>query len=70
MADTAYEAFCTRLIGCVVEERPRGAEGPFRRATVTASRCITPLRLRMHTLVHVDGREIEVVEVVPHFGSA
>ncbi|KAL1525929.1 hypothetical protein AB1Y20_020755 [Prymnesium parvum] len=61
VSDTAYEAFCTRLIGCVVEERPRGSEGPFRRATVSATRTVPPLKLRLHTLLHEDGRQVDVV---------
>ena len=63
IADTAYEAFCTRLIGCVVEDRPRAAanDAPFRRATVAASRTVTPLKLRVHTLVYDDGREVDVI---------
>ena len=78
--DTAYEAFCTRLLGCVVEERPlpseTGSHGsdsgsggsalkaelpPFRRATVVGFRRATPLHLLLHTLVHEDGREVELV---------
>ena len=77
VSDTAYEAFCTRLLGCVVEERPLSSEHsgtgtgggawrpellpPFRRATVTSLRVATPLKLLLHTLVHDDGRECEVV---------
>jgi len=52
VSDTAYEAFGTRLLGCVVDERPLGgaADAPLRRATVTALRTATPLRLSLHTL--------------------
>ena len=50
--DTAYEAFGARLLGCVVDERPLGGapDAPLRRATVTAMRTATPLRLTLHTL--------------------
>ena len=52
VGDTAYEAFCTRLLGCVIEERPLngGKDAPLRRATVTALRTATPLKLFLHTL--------------------
>ena len=60
VGDTAYEAFATRLLGCVVEERPWGAApAPFRKATVTALRVATPLKLLLHTLAHEDGRTAE-----------
>ncbi|KAL3920857.1 MAG: hypothetical protein SGPRY_005104, partial [Prymnesium sp.] len=61
VSDKTYEAFCTRLIGCVVEERPRASDAPFRRATVSASRTVPPLKLLVHTLVHQDGRQVDVV---------
>jgi len=67
VADTAYEAFCARLLGYVIEERPLSGEAatagelPYRRATVIALRTLSPLKLLLHTLRYEDGREIEVV---------
>jgi len=66
IADGAYDSYCARLLGCVVEERPmvrlNGSNGAgtsggapskqpeWRRATVVSLRHATPLRLAIHTL--------------------
>lgn len=73
-ADTAYDAFCERLVGCVIEERPQGlasASGtsagivdtpmPMRRAIVTGFSVVTPLRLPLHSLEYESGGSASVV---------
>jgi len=71
-ADTAYDAYCERLVGCVIEERPlsragaapaaaAGAEPTFCRATVTQLRVATPLRLPLHSLEYEGGGGAQVV---------
>jgi E3 ubiquitin-protein ligase TRIP12 len=76
-ADTAYDAFCERLVGCVIEERPLSPAAPhppLRRATVTGVRVATPLRLPLHVLEYEGGggamvvmasREYRIVGRVP-----
>ena len=64
IASPSYEAFCTRLLGCVMEERPISKpDEPFRRATVTHMRTATPLKLLLHTLRYDDGRSAEVLMI-------
>ena len=68
VSDESYTAYCDRLVGATIDERPpppaAGPAPPWRRATVVATRVEPPTSIRVHSLVYDDDAAGRIVDVI------